>query len=163
MLSDVRRIQNSNQFSLALFFHPSFQVSFFYRLSHTFYLKGFVNFARFFCFLNRLFCHCDIHYKSIIEGGVLFPHANGIVIGEGVVIKKDSTIFHQTTIGGSEFKSGYPILEEGVNLYPGTVVAGVLTIGEWARIGPNVYLTSSVSSHTRISPAKNNERKNNDV
>jgi serine O-acetyltransferase len=105
--------------------------------------------------LGRWINRCDIHYRAQIEPGVLFPHGLGVVIGEGVVIKSKCSIFQNCSLGTSEGKEGAPVLEEGVNLYPGTVVAGPLTIGEYARIGPNVYLTGSVQNHTRVLPAQN--------
>ncbi|MBF0245524.1 MAG: hypothetical protein HQL31_09685 [Planctomycetes bacterium] len=96
----------------------------------------------------------DIHYKSYIAGGVTFPHGRGIVIGEGVRIEKRCSVFHNTTLGGLEGSAGFPFLEEGVNVYPGSVIAGDIRIGEYSRIGPNVFLRQSVPPRTRVSPPK---------
>jgi len=133
--------------------HPSFQVSLFYRLSRYFYLNHFEFMARMVTAFSRSITGCDIHFRSQIEGGVLFPHGRGIVIGQGVVISKRCSIFHNVTLGASENQEGYPLLKEGVNVYPGSVIAGDIEVGEYCRIGPNVYLTESVGSHTRIKPA----------
>jgi serine O-acetyltransferase len=144
--------KDESGFRFSVLFHPSFQMSLLYRLSYLFDSINLTFIAKFICFCNRVFCGCDIHYKAKIDGGVLFPHARGVVIGEGVEIAHKCSIFHQTTIGSSEGKVGFPKLEEGVNVYPGTVIAGNVVIGEWSRVGPNVYLTESIPSHTRISP-----------
>ena len=111
-------------------------------------------------FMGRFVMGCDVHYRAEIKGGVLFPHARGIVIGEGVVIEKKSSIFHNTTIGGNEKRSGFPKLCEGVNIYSGTVIAGNVEVGEYSRVGPNVYLTESIPTHTRLSPPKYQEKRN---
>lgn len=103
---------------------------------------------------GRLITSCDLHYKAELDGGVLIPHGRGVVIGEGVKVAKRCSIFQHTTLGSLEGKSGFPVLEEGVNIYPGTVVAGQIRIGEYSRVGPNVYLTVSVPTHTRVSPPK---------
>lgn len=134
------------------FWHPSLSVTFFYRFARAFDLAGWTPLARLITAFGRFFNKCDIHYRANIEPGVLFPHGLGVVIGEGVSIQKGCSIFQHCSLGSAEGKTGFPILEEGVNLYPGTVVAGPLTIGEYARVGPNVYLTGSVPNHTRILP-----------
>ena len=82
-----------------------------------------------------------------------FPHGHGVVVGAGVVIGPRCYIFHNTTLGAREGRDGAPVLHEGVNIYPGTVIAGPVVVGEYCRIGPNVYLTDSVASHTRVRPA----------
>lgn len=139
---------------LAFLFHPGFQVSFFYRISHAFHLSGLQFAAKFFSFLLRLVTKCDVHYAAKIQGGVVFPHAVGVIVGEGSEIGRGCSLFHGVTLGAKEGREGYPKLEEGVNLYPGSVLVGDIRVGEYCRIGPNVYLTESLSPHTRLSPPK---------
>lgn len=133
-------------------FHPGFQVCFFYRLARCFHWLHLNGLARFFTAMSRLVTGCDIHYLADLEGGVQFPHGRGVVIGARVRIARRCFIFHNSTLGATEGKDGAPVLEEGVNIYSGTVVAGPLTIGEYSRVGPNVYLTDSIASHTRVKP-----------
>ena len=103
---------------------------------------------------GRVITSCDLHYKADLEGGVILPHGRSVVIGEGVFVSKGCSIFQNTTMGAMELKDGFPHLDEGVNIYPGTVIAGKVKIGEYCRVGPNVYLTASVPHHTRVSPPK---------
>jgi serine O-acetyltransferase len=146
--------ENSSSFKLVYLFHAGFQTLFFYRTARLCYKKGFVFLARAFTAFARFMTSCDLHYKAELEGGVLIPHGRGVVIGEGVKIAKRCAIFQHTSLGAFEGKGGYPSLEEGVNIYPGSVVAGDVNIGEYSRVGPNVYLTVSVPKHTRVSPPK---------
>ena len=110
--------------------------------------------ARLVSALMRWITNCDIHHGADLGPGVIFPHGTGVIVGEGVVISARCSLFQFTSIGSLERKGGVPTLKEGVNVYPNTVLAGHITIGEYCRIGPHVYLTESVPSHTRISPAK---------
>ena len=43
----------------------------------------------------------DIHPAAKIGKGVMFDHANGIVIGETAVVGDHCVIFHNVTLGGS--------------------------------------------------------------
>jgi serine O-acetyltransferase len=142
------------------FWHPSLAVTRAYRFSRAFDRSGWTFMARALTSLGRHFGNCDIHYRAEIEPGVLFPHGLGVVVGEGVVIKKRCSIFQNCSLGTIEGKEGAPILEEGVNLYPNTVVAGPLTIGEYSRVGPNVYLTGSIPQLTRVLPAQSHQKSN---
>lgn len=132
--------------------HAGFLVCFFYRVARFFYWIDLAWIAKLVTFWGRVITSCDVHYKADIAGGILFPHGRGVVIGEGVKIGRDCFIFQNATIGSREGQDGYPVLEEGVNVYPSVVVAGPITIGEYCRVGPCVYLTDSLPSHTRVKP-----------
>ena len=142
--------EGSRDLKIAYLFHAGFQTLFFYRCARLLFEWGWVNSARAFTSMARIITSCDIHYKAELEGGVLFPHGRSVVIGEGVKIAKKSSIFQHTTIGGLAGETGFPELEEGTNVYPGSVIAGNVKLGEYSRVGPNVYLTVSVPSHTRV-------------
>jgi serine O-acetyltransferase len=143
-------------FQWSFLVHPGFQVSLCYRLARMFHLTDWMFMAKVMCVVMRWLTHCDIHHGAMIGPGVQFPHGCGVVIGEGVQVGPKCSLFQHTTMGAIEGVVGAPCLAEGVNLYPGTVLAGDVQIGEYCRIGPNVYLTESVPSHTRVSPPKPN-------
>ncbi len=139
---------------LSYLFHPGFAVLLSYRLARLFFAWRLVPLARFMTFASRFLTGCDIHYRAEIAGGVTFPHGRGVVIGEGVRIAHRCSIFHSVTLGSSELKPGYPVLAEGVNVYPYSVISGPVEIGEYSRVGPTVHLTESVPSHTRVRAPK---------
>lgn len=146
----------TNIFGLSFLFHAGFQTLFFYRCARLLYEWRLPIVSKAITAVARIITSCDVHYKAELDGGVMFPHGRGVVIGEGVKIAKKSSIFQHATIGGMAGEGGFPILEEGVNVYPGSVIAGGIRIGEYSRVGPNVYLTVSVPTHTRVAPAKPN-------
>ena len=139
---------------LSYLFHAGFQALLFYRLARMFFASNALILAKAMTALGRFVTSCDLHYRAEIAGGVNLPHGRGVVIGEGVKIEKRCSIFQHASLGSLEGKEGYPRLEEGVNVYPGTVVAGSVKVGEYSRVGPNVYLTVSVPKHTRVTPSK---------
>jgi serine O-acetyltransferase len=150
--ADYKSCSGRDDFSLSFLFHPGFQVCSLHRFSHYFYIKGWVPLAKLMVAWMRWTTGCDIHYNTDIGPGVQFPHGRGVIVGEGTRIAKRCSLFQHVTCGAMEGKVGAPTLEEGVNLYPGTVIVGPITLGEYCRIGPNVYLTESLPSHTRAKP-----------
>jgi len=90
---------------------------------------------------------CDVSYKAIIGKGLKLPHPIGIVIGEGVVIRDDVTIYQQVTLG-SHGKVGedlaYPTIENNVKIYAGAKIIGGVTIGENSVVGANTLVNKDV-------------------
>lgn len=90
---------------------------------------------------------CDISYKSVIGRKLKLPHPIGIVIGEGVEIKDNVTIFQQVTLG-SHGKRGeslaYPIIENDVIIYAGAKIIGGVTVGENSIVGANTLVNRDV-------------------
>jgi len=93
---------------------------------------------------------CDISYNAVIGKRVRFPHAIGIVIGEGVIIEDNVTIFQHVTIG-SHGKRGeimkYPVLNQGAKIYAGAKIIGGVVIGENAVVGANTVVNIDVPSN----------------
>jgi serine O-acetyltransferase len=88
----------------------------------------------------------DVGYGATIEGGLYLPHPVSIVIGSGCVAGKNLTIYQCCTIGN---KRGYPVLQDGVTIYPNCVVVGGITIGENAVIGANSFVDKSLPPETK--------------
>lgn len=88
----------------------------------------------------------DIGYGAMIEEGLYLPHPVSIVIGSGSVVGKNLTIYQCCTIGN---KRGYPTLQDGVTIYPNSVVVGDITIGTNAVIGANSFVDKSLPSGTK--------------
>jgi serine O-acetyltransferase len=83
-----------------------------------------------------------------IGRGVQLPHPTAIVIGEGVTIEDNVTIYQSVTLGGKKIGDGiagnYPTIREGAVLFSGAVVAGKVTVGKHSIIGANSVVTSDV-------------------
>jgi serine O-acetyltransferase len=83
---------------------------------------------------------------STIGKNIKLPHPLGIVIGAGVVIKDNVTIFQQVTLGGKGgfHKLDYPIIENNVIIYAGAKILGSVTIGQNSIIGANSVVLSDI-------------------
>lgn len=72
-------------------------------------------------------------------------HLNGIVIGEGAVIKNKVTIFHGGTLG--QRHGMYPIIHDGVTIYPGAVILGNISVGVGAIVLANSVVITDVPDY----------------
>lgn len=84
----------------------------------------------------------DIGYGVNIGEGLHIPHPLGIVIGDGVKIGSSVTIYQNCTLGKN--KNGYPVIKDGVCIYPGSIVVGGIVVGENCQVGANSYLDKSL-------------------
>ena len=102
--------------------------------------------------LQKVLC-CQIPLRHL--RGVKFPHAVGIVIGDGVRIGKDVRIYQNVTIGllenveAAQAGNLYPTLEDGVIVYGGAVIVGPITIGAGAVVGANAVITRDVPPNAK--------------
>lgn len=97
----------------------------------------------------------DIPLTSQIQGGLLLPHPNGIVIHPQAKIGPNCLIFQQVTIGGRD-GLGLPEIGTHVDIGAGAKILGAIKIGDYARIGANaVVLTDVPAGKTAVGiPAK---------
>lgn len=100
-------------------------------------------------FISKMFTYliykrynCIISSKSIINENTKFPHPLNIVIGEGVEIGNNVTIYQDVTIGQN--KNKYPKIFDNVIVYAGAKIIGDVTIGKNAIIGANSVVTHNV-------------------
>jgi serine O-acetyltransferase len=76
---------------------------------------------------------------------VLIAHQSGIVIDRHAEIGDGSVIHHNVTIASPEDgNGGAPRLGRNVFVGAGAIIVGAITIGDDARIGPNVVVTRNV-------------------
>lgn len=80
----------------------------------------------------------DIPSNSQIGGGLLLPHANGILIHPESMIGVNCLLFQQVTITGGVIIGGQ------VDIGSGAKILGPVAIGDHARIGENAVATSDV-------------------
>jgi serine O-acetyltransferase len=92
----------------------------------------------------------EIDLTCTIEGGLLLPHPNGIVIHPGSKIGPNCLIFQQVTLAG-------PVnLGHHVDVGAGAKLMGPLTVGNNVRIGSNSVVTKDVGDGLTVAgvPAK---------
>lgn len=85
----------------------------------------------------------DIPINSKIEGGLLIPHPNGIVIHPGAIIGPNCLIFQQVTIG-TRSGNGPPIIGAHVDIGAGAKIMGNLSIGDFASVGANAVVLKNI-------------------
>ena len=93
--------------------------------------------------LAKVISTIEIAHGAVIGEGTVFVHGNGIVIGPGSVIGRNCSIFQQVTVGSQDGQS-YPVVGDGVVLYPGAKIIGGVTIGDNAKIGANAVVLQDV-------------------
>ena len=106
--------------------------------------------------------NCYIAPNAEISNNMLFPHPIGVVIGDGVKIGKNCTVFQNVTIGKKN--DLYPTIGNNVTIYPGTVIVGNVKIGDNSIIGANSVVLHDVPPNTVVAgnPAKIIKKVNND-
>ena len=90
----------------------------------------------------------EIGVRSEIAGPVCFPHPRNILIGEGVKIGKNLTVFNNVTIGQNH--GGYPVLGNDVTIYSGCVIVGSIHIGNNVTIGANSFVNKDIENDVVI-------------
>lgn len=86
----------------------------------------------------------DIPLKCAIEGGLLLPHPNGIVIHPDARIGPNCLLFQQVTLGTGGPIPGAPVLGGHVDVGAGARILGGVTIGAHAVIGANAVVLCDV-------------------
>jgi serine O-acetyltransferase len=83
----------------------------------------------------------------VIGSRMKFAHPLGIVIGKGSSIGNDCIIYQNVTLGGHSRKregARYPRLEDGVTVFPNSVIVGGICIGAGATVGACSMVSHSV-------------------
>lgn len=84
----------------------------------------------------------DIPINTPIEGGLLLPHPNGIVVHPDARIGPNCLLFQQVTLGSSP--GGSPVLGGNVVVGAGAKILGPVKVGDHVRIGANAVVLSDV-------------------
>lgn len=109
----------------------------------------------------------DIHPAACIGSGIMFDHATGIVIGEGVIIEDNVSIFHSVTLGGTgknHSKNRHPIIRKKVIIGAGAKILGNIEVGKEAKVGAGSIVLKNVPPYVTVAgiPAKIIKRKDID-
>lgn len=143
------------------FLNISFKLMFWYRISRYCYLKSKMTRKAliFIKYREYLLGGNEIDYRAKLGNRIKFGHPSGVIIGAGVIIEDEVTIFQQTTFGSHGHKDepkSYPTIKQGTIVYSGAKVIGGITVYENAVIGANsVVLTDVPKNSTAVGiPAK---------
>ena len=92
----------------------------------------------------NILCACDVPADLQVGGGLMFPHANGIIVHPNAQIGVNCVIFQQVTIGVREAKPGAPKIGGNVDIGAGAKILGGIVIGDHAKIGANAVVLQDV-------------------
>lgn len=141
---------------------PGVQAMIFYRFYRRLYLMKLRIVAEFCSRVNFFLNGAEIDPGAEIGPGLKIWHPAGVIIGRGVRIGYNVSIFSGVTLGGlghSIFhhgKAGYPSIGDNVILYTNVTVLGPITIGDNSVIGAHSLVLEPVPSNCLAagSPAK---------
>ena len=142
--------------------YPGVKAVFTYRIAHLLHSLGVPLVPR----IMTEFAHnetgVDIHPGAAIGREFFIDHGTGVVIGETTVIGDRVKLYQGVTLGALSFpRDGegamvrgtrrHPTLEDDVVVYAGaTILGGDTVVGRGSVIGGNVWLTTSVPPHSRV-------------
>jgi serine O-acetyltransferase len=86
----------------------------------------------------------DIPINCRIDGGLLLPHPNGVVVHCDAMIGPNCLLFQQVTLGATV--DGSPVLTGHVDVGAGAKILGAVTLGAHAKVGANAVVLSDVPS-----------------
>ncbi len=107
----------------------------------------------------------DIHPGASIGSHFAIDHGTGVVIGATAVIGHHVKLYQGVTLGAKSFPMDdegnpikgiprHPILGDYVIIYSNATILGRITIGEYATIGGNIWVTEDVAPNARIIQSK---------
>ncbi|WP_147349551.1 serine O-acetyltransferase [Bifidobacterium adolescentis] len=107
--------------------------------------------------------HILISPETKILGRIILPHPQNIVLGRGVVVEDNVTIYQDVTVGVRSFDEAkgfaaprYPVLCSGTCIFAGAKIIGGIRVGNKAIVGCNAVVTHDVEDRTVVAgvPAK---------
>lgn len=88
-------------------------------------------------------------YNCDFNDSLILRHPSSIVIGDGVRLGNNVTIFQNVTIGRSDtYVANYPKIGDNVIIYAGAVIVGDVEIGANCIIGANSVVTKSIPDNS---------------
>ncbi|MGM0365456.1 MAG: serine O-acetyltransferase [Actinomycetota bacterium] len=133
---------------------PGVQALIFYRFYHKLFKIKLALLAEICCRINFFFTGAEIDPAAEIGSGCRIWHPSGVVIGRGVRIGENVSIFSNVVLGGlghSIFhhgQKGYPSIKDNVILYTNVTVLGPVSIGENTTIGAHSLVLDSVPANS---------------
>jgi serine O-acetyltransferase len=140
---------------VSIFFMPSIQAIFAYRLSRYLYLRGWRIIPRILFTYNIVVWGTDIPPVTRIGRGLYMPHTVGVTIFG--VLGDRCTCYAQAAVGGGSGDetdigagNGLPVLGDGVLVGARSMVVGPIRIGSGSLIGANTFVTFDVPENSTV-------------
>ncbi len=148
-----------------IFCYPSMYAMIHHRIAHVLYKNHVPLIPRIISEMAHSQTGIDIHPGAQIGQRFFIDHGTGVVIGETCIIGQNCRLYQGVTLGALSFPKNddgtltkgnlrHPILEDDVTVYAGATILGRITVGKGAVIGGNVWVTTDVPPHARITQEK---------
>lgn len=136
------------------FLLPNFLGTVMYRLSHWAHARGWRMLGQLLFMVNLYLTRMEITPKTVIGPGLLVGHANGVTL-DGHLGERCTLMGLCNTGGGMGDRDvgagrGLPRIGNDVTIGYGAMVLGGIHIGDGARIGPGVVVTSDVPAGSLV-------------
>ncbi|MGR3783499.1 MAG: serine O-acetyltransferase [Albimonas sp.] len=95
----------------------------------------------------------ELPLNTRIGGGLLLPHATGIVVHPATVLGPNCLLMQNVTLGNNYGRPGTPRLGGHVDVGPGAVILGPVEIGDHALIGANAVVLKDVPPRAVVAGA----------
>lgn len=125
----------------------------FHRLAHFLHIAGIPFFPRLLSQLSRFLTGIEIHPGARIGRGFFIDHGNGVVIGETAEIGDNVLLFHQVTLGNSDFTASgkrHPTIGNDVIIGAGAKILGPVTVGSYSLVGAGTIVTKDVPPYSVV-------------
>ncbi|WP_080802568.1 serine O-acetyltransferase [Arabiibacter massiliensis] len=86
--------------------------------------------------------------RARVGKNLRIPHYIGVVVGAGVTLGDDCTIYQNVTLGQN--RNEFPTVGDGVIIYAGAKIIGGVHIGDGAIIGANSVVVSDVPENAVV-------------
>ena len=100
----------------------------------------------------RLLLHVELPSRTRIGPGFALIHPYNVLVGPGVEIGEDCTVYHEVTLGSGPVP-GEPRLERNVVLFAGARVFGGVVVGASSEVGANCVVTKDVPAMSLVMTA----------
>jgi serine O-acetyltransferase len=121
-----------------------------YRIQHELYLRGLesIEAIKVLSLLQRTLCAVEIYYSAEIGENLLIVHGLGTVIGPGVLIGNNCTVYQNVTLGTKYDTSKKKCrIGNDVIVYAGAKILGDISVGNNAVIGANSVVLTDVGDY----------------
>jgi serine O-acetyltransferase len=133
--------------SIALF-KLGFYSTFFYRVSHWFFLKRLNFLAKCLQFISHLITGAEISNKAVIGPGLIILHPTAVHIGPKIKIGANANICECCAIiNNIEYGEGEPVIGDFLWAGSGSKILGPITLGDHVWVGPNSVVLKDVGSN----------------
>lgn len=125
----------------------------FHRIAHFLLVLKIPFIPRLLSQMSRFLTGIEIHPGARVGRGFFIDHGNGVVIGETAEIGDNVLIFHQVTLGNSDFTATgkrHPTIGNDVIIGAGAKILGPITVSSYSLIGAGTIVTKDVPPYSVV-------------